>query len=667
MGASPLMSIGLRAMNASYAALQTAGHNIANANTAGYSRQQVELATAKGQFTGAGFFGKGVDVQTVTRSHNEFLTRQAAVAASFSSFDSARLARLQQLEPVFATGEQGLGYATGQFMSALADLANQPADSSTRQVVLARASDLAGRFASADAQFDTIQRGVTEDLKTAVESVNGIAKSLAEVNDQIAAARGLGQPPNDLLDQRDRLVAKLSEQVQVSTLVAEDGTMAVFVGGGQRLVLGTEASQLRVVHDPDDPSRSAVALADGSAERALGETTIGGGAIAGLLHFQNVDLVDARNLVGQLASAVAGAVNRQQTLGANLLPPAGSVPSQPLFAVGAPQALPAAGNARDAGGSYLASVSLAVVDASQLAAANYELRADPAGTPGSYQLTRLSDPPLVRLVASGDVVDGMRIEIGTPPPAPTDRFLLKPVGAAAGGMQCLLDDPRALAAASPLVATAADGNSGSMTVESFTMTGPPADASATATIDFTSDAGDYAWELRRPDGTLLASGSGVWQPDRPIPAAGAADIDGFALRLAGVPKAGDRIAVAPTPAAALAANNGNAIALAALAEAPIVGGVLQGDGSVAGGVGATDAYASAMAAIGVRVQSAESAAQISTALSTQAEAERSSEAGVNLDEEAARLMQFQQSYQAAAKVLQIAQSLFAELLQTAQG
>ena len=129
MSATSLMSIGMRAMNANLAALQTTGHNISNANVPGYSRQQVELATATGQFTGAGFFGKGVDMVTVTRSHNEFLTREAAASKSLGAGDQARFEQLARLERLFPLGEQGLGYASGQLLNAMVDLASRPQDS----------------------------------------------------------------------------------------------------------------------------------------------------------------------------------------------------------------------------------------------------------------------------------------------------------------------------------------------------------------------------------------------------------------------------------------------------------------------------------------------------------------------------------------------------------
>jgi len=664
MGASPLMSLGMKAMSAAYMAMQTTSHNIANANVAGYSRQDVVLETAKGQFTGAGFFGKGVDVTSVTRAHDQFLTRAATIATSQSAMDAAHSDRLGQLEQVFQTGESGLGYSMGQFLNSFVDLASRPGDSATRQTVLAQAQDLATRFNSAAGQLDTIQAGVTEDLKSTVTTVNGLTQSIATLNQQIAAVRGLGQPPNDLLDQRDQLVSKLSGYVQVSTLEADDGTLGVFVAGGQSLVLGSNASQLVVGLDVDDPSRSSLMLDENGKQRTIDPSALGGGSIAGLLNFQNGDLVDGRNLIGQMATAVAGVVNQQQMLGVNLQQPLGSVASQPLFSVGTPQAIPASTNAKDAGGNYLSSVTLTVTDPTAVQAASYELRADPAGS-GQYQLTRLSSPPVTQLVNSGDVVDGVRIDVPNGL-QPGDRFLLKPVAQAAGGLTALLQDPRDLAAASPLIATTSASNTGTAAVDSLTMLSQPLQAGATAQVSFTSDSGDYSWQLTDASGNVLSSGTGTWQAGQPIPA-NASDINGFALQLSGVPRNGDVVTIAPTPPEALSTNNGNALALATLRDVTFIGRTMDASGNVSGGATATDAYASAMADIGVRVQSAKSSASISAAVSDQATQATSAVSGVNLDEEAARLIQQQQSYQAAAKVLQVAQSLFETLLQTTTG
>ena len=363
-----------------------------------------------------------------------------------------------------------------------------------------------------------------------------------------------------------------------------------------------------------------------------------------------------------MAAAIAGAVNGQQRLGMNLHEPAGSVSPLDLFSVGAPRALPALANAKDASGSYIGTVSLTVTQPAELLATEYDLRSDPSLPAGSYQLTRLSDG-LVRTVASGDEVDGFRVDVGVPAPLASDRFLLQPV-TQAGLMKRLISDPRDLAAASPLTATMGGANTGTAAVASFRIDDPAVDPQNTASITFTDDLGSYAWELRdRSTNALVSSGVGSWVAGQPIPAGAGPAINGFTLELSGVPRAGDTLTVEKTLYPAT--NNGNALSLAALRDQRLVGLTRDTSGVLGGGASTSDAYAAAMTEVGVRVQGAQSLSSISGALASQAETTRSSSDGVNLDEEAARLIEFQQSYQAAAKILQVAQSLFDTLLQAA--
>lgn len=652
MTSSALMSIGMRAMFANNAALQATGHNIANASVEGYSRQSVLLQTAKGQFTGAGFFGKGVDVANVVRAHDKFLTMQAAAAKALSKMDEARYNQLQQLENVFPAGTAGVGYAMGEFFSAMADLASTPADNSARQVVLARAADVADRFADASERLDILQEGVVSDLESSVTTVNALAQQLAKVNDQIATYHGLNQEPNDLLDQRDALVKEISGYIQVTTLPAADGTMGVFVAGGQRLVLGSEAGQLRVQPDDPDASRARLAIDVNGSTLTLTEDLLTGGSMAGLLRYQNQDLVDARNQLGQMASAFAGKVNEAQALGMDLGDPPG--PGAALFNLGPAQVLASRFNARDANGNPSASVSLTISDASLLPASDYELRADPDGTAGVFQLVRLSDG-LTRSVSNGDTVDGFTVNVSGDMGS-TDRFLLQPVSRAASGMSRALDDVRGIAAASPVTATFGPSNTGTATLGELRMTDGNVDTQQMASISFTSDTGDYSWELRdRDTGAILSSGTGTWTAGEPI------EMNGWSLSLNGVPKSDDTVTVDKTTFPA--SNNGNALAMASLADDKLVGLSLDASGLPSGGRTVTDAYAAAMSDIGVRVQSAASAAQISAAAADQADNVLASKSGVNLDEEASRLIQFQQGYQAAAKVLQVAQSVFDTMLQ----
>ena len=660
------MALGTRAMFASYAALQTTSNNIANSNTPGYSRQQVELATAGGQFTGAGFFGKGVDVTSVTRSHSAFLTREASTTKSLAAADETRAVQLRQLEQLFKTGEAGLGAAAGELLNAFVDVASHPQDSSARQVVLGRAQEVASRFRATGEQLDVLQTGVNQEMKTSVAAVNSIAKSLAGLNQQIAAVKGSGHEPNDLLDQRDKLVNDLSAYLQVTTIPAQDGTLSVFIGGGQQLVLGSKATQLIAAPDPYDPSRINLGWRDASGDHNLPDALITGGSISGLLRFQGQDLADARNRLGQMAAALSGRLNEQQALGLDLRQPAGS--GAPIFSVGAPQVLPASTNARDVSGNFVASVlngsgvrvptvSLTVTNASELQASDYDLRADPAGAPGAYQLTRLSDG-LVRTVSNGAVLDGIRVDVASPVPGATDRFLLQPVAAATRNMLRVLNDPSGIAAAAPVTATLNPANIGTASVASLRAVSTALNAQNTATLSFTSDTGNYTWELRdRSTNALVSTGTATWTAGAPI------QLNGWEMQLSGVPRNGDVMTVAKTDYPA--GNNGNARAIVDLRDAALVGQQTLAGGVVVAGETITDAYASAMAEVGVRVQNIRSSAETSASVAASAEAARADKSGVNLDEEAARLIQFQQSYQAAAKMLQVAQSVFDTLLQTA--
>jgi len=662
MSISSLLNIGSRAMNASYAQLTVTGNNIANANTAGYSRQTVELETAFSQQTGSGFFGKGVNVATVTRAHSDFLIREAATARSLAAGDAARSSQLSQLENVFRLGEAGLGYAAQQMFNAFVDVANKPQDSSARQSVLARVGELAARFTTASAQLDALQSGVTDQLRSAVGSINSLTTQIADLNRRIANVKGTGHTPNELLDQRDQAISELSQFVQVTTLAAGDGTVGVFLGGGQKLVLGGNATQLAAVADAFDPAKLQIGITEGGVTRAFPDGFIAGGSVAGLLRFQNHDLGDARGLLGQLAAAITGQLNAQQALGLDLGTP--SAFGGPLLSIGAPSVAPSSNNAMAGGvpvasyingsGVRVSSVSITAVDSRSLQPSDYELMADPALPAGQYRLTRLSDGTS-RTVASGDVVDGFRIDIAPPLPAARDRFLLQPVSTAARDMARALDDPKGIAAASPVAATTGVANTGTAAVASLAAVSPSINPDLTATLTFTDDLGNFSYSLVDTTGTLpTVNGTGAFVAGQPI------SLNGFELRLTGVPNSADTLVVGRTVFPA--GDNGNANALLGLRDSAIVGQEILAGGLVAPGMSVTDASAAAIGTIGIRVQSGEAASEQSAAIARDATAAVSEKSGVNLDEEAARLIQFQQSYQAAAKMLQIAQSLFDSLL-----
>jgi flagellar hook-associated protein 1 FlgK len=635
MSSTSLMTLGTQAVFAAYAQLQTTGNNIANANTPGYSRQSVELGSLGSDYNGAGYMGRGVTVATVTRASNMFLTQQAVATGSAAAADGVRRDMLSQLEKVFAGGAAGLGQAATQIFNAYADLAAAPADLSARQAVLGRLEDFASLARSSSNQIESLQANLQHDVSGGVAEVNALAASLAKLNTSIAAAVNRGHMPNDLLDQRDQLIKRISDQIQVHTFLGADQTASVFIGSGQTLVLGGSSNRVLATSAPADPSHIGLAMSSGGQITPLSTADIGDGLIGGLMRFQDGDLADARNRLGQLATGLASAVNQQQGFGLDLQ----GQPGAAVFTFSGPQALPATGNARDASGAYISTVSLAVTDASALKASDYRLEPDPANG-GNYRVTRLNDGQVFSNVADGASVDGFSITIGANPPTPGESFVLKPVGRAAADLGMVLKNPRGLAAASPVVAVAAASNTGTATVTALDIVAAPASgAYASFSVGFSDDNGSY--NILDTGNNVLASGS--FQPGQAIA------YDGITLSLAGVPRSGDRLNVDPTTHPA--AGNGNALSFDAMASRLLV------DGQTV-----ADAYANAMADVGVRVQGAVAAADTSSTVASRANAELTGEVGVNLDEEAARLMQYQQSYQAAAKMLQTAQTMFDAIL-----
>lgn len=647
-----LLNVGSRALLANQAALQTAGHNIANVSTPGYSRQTVVLQTVQGQFTGGGYIGKGVDVQTIQRNHSELLTRQSTAASAVDAGDTVRMDRLRQLQEVFSGGASGIGASINDMMNALSDVVSAPTDLTARSVALTRMDETAARMRDASQRLDEIGYTVAEQLKGSMVAVNSLAKNIAGVNEQIARAKGNGQPANDLLDQRDQLIRELNQHIQTSQVAADDGTVSVFVAGSQPLVLGNQAATLSI----DDPidfgagsgKKVLSFLAPGSSTKVeLNESMLGGGQVAGLLRFQNNDLAEGRNLLGRMAIAISESMNTQNRLGLTL----NGQPGENLFA---PISL---GNATPSNfNTSTATMALTVTDPTALQASSYTVSFT-AGDAGS--VTRHSDgkvfnfdgsalPPVT--VASVFSAQGLGVTLSGAVNA-GDQFVINSLQGAAAELQALQYSPTDLAAANPVNAAMGATNGGSLQLASLKATGPitqPATGSP-VTIAFTAGSpATYSATVPGPPVATIATGNYV--------SGEKIAINGWEIALQGAPKSGDTVTVGNATDSQYGdwykRDTGNASALMALRDVPMFDNATLADG-----------FASAMAQVGTRTQSAQFAAELSSSIAANLERDRTAVSGVNLDEEAARLIQYQQAYQASAKMIQIAQNIFDTLIQ----
>src|SRR5574344_791288 len=318
-----LMNVGVSALTANQQALTTTGHNIANVNTPGYSRQTVYTKALAGQSgsCGTGFIGKGVQVATVMRNYSALLNRQSNAASATAAADSSRLQGLMQMQDVFSGGDGSLGAAINSMMNAFVDVQAAPSDATGRNVVLTRMNELAARFNSAARTLDEQKYSTEQQLANDVLLVNDLASQVADLNIQITRALSSGHQPNDLLDARDQVIRDINKYVQTSQVAADDGSVSLFIGGSQALVMGANVGQLSIAETQEYPGSQKLSLyfsQPGGQRVELTAAMVAGGEIAGLLQFNNEDLVEGRNLLGRLILTVGHELNQQNNRGLDL-------------------------------------------------------------------------------------------------------------------------------------------------------------------------------------------------------------------------------------------------------------------------------------------------------------------------------------------------------------
>ena len=654
-----LMNVGVSALNANQQALTTVGHNIANVNTPGYSRQTVYTNALHGQNMGNGFIGKGVQVATVMRNYSALLNRQSNAANAIHAADTSRLQGLMQMQDVFKGGDGSLGAAVTNMMNAFVDVQAAPSDATGRNVVLTRMSELAARFHAASNMLEEQDYSTAQQLRNNALLVNDKASQVARLNNEISRALATGHQPNDLLDARDQVIREINQYVQTTQVAADDGSISLFVGGSQALVLGINSGQLSVEETKEYPGSQRMALyfsQPGGQQLELTAAMVGGGEIAGLLKFRNEDLAEGRNLLGRLAMTIGHELNLQNQRGLTLNGQQGGA----LFSL--PTTSTGYGNITGYSNIGPGAATTQVMDASQLKPSEYRLIFE--GSPLTPVLTRMSDgkvfnatstPPLnMGNLATGFDADGLRFIV----PAATlaaavsgNSMLFKPFSTAASEIEALVHNPDELAAASALTANINKNNTGKLQLTQLganDFTGIPA---AQDPVRLTFDgAGQVTYQIYDHLSSTWGPASAPmdYTPGQPI------TINGWSITLTGTPAAGDTVDVANALdfGEAFRLNAGNAGAFLDLRDKKVFDE----------GTTLSDGFSAAMAVVGTRTQSVQLAEKLSSTVAKNLEMDRTAVSGVNLDEEAARLLQYQQAYQASSKVIQIAQSLFDSVL-----
>jgi flagellar hook-associated protein 1 FlgK len=259
-----MLGTGLSSLRALQRALDTTAHNIANASTEGYTRQRVEFATRTPQSYGTNWIGSGVDAVQVRRVYDQFLSAQVRSSSGTLARLEEFATQAERLDNLLGDSSNGLSASLQGFTDAVNEVSSTPASIPARQVLLAQGKALADRLRSYDAQLRAMSADIDARLPVEASEINGLAQGVARLNGDIAVAvQQTGQPPNDLLDQRDKLIDQLSAKVGVTVVAEGNSALNVFIGNGQPLVLGNVASTLTTVQDPLDPTRQQLALNSG--------------------------------------------------------------------------------------------------------------------------------------------------------------------------------------------------------------------------------------------------------------------------------------------------------------------------------------------------------------------------------------------------------------------
>lgn len=318
--ANGIMSVGISGLRTAQVALLTTSHNISNATTPGYNRQQTVQSASTPQLNSAGFVGRGVQTAVIERIYNQYLVNQSLQAQGQSSQLNSYYNEIKQIDNMLADTTSGLTPALHNFFNAVQDVASNPTSIPSRQAMLSNAEALTARFQSMDQRLSEMQEGVNSQITSSVVEINSLAQQIARLNNDIQAAESSanGRPANDLLDQRDTLIRDLSKVINVDVVRQNNGHYNIFIGNGQSLVVGTNPMTLKTVPSATDPQRLVVAMEQSGGKILLPEHQLQGGSLGGLLTFRSETLDTVQNSFDELAQGLADTFNVQHKQGKGL-------------------------------------------------------------------------------------------------------------------------------------------------------------------------------------------------------------------------------------------------------------------------------------------------------------------------------------------------------------
>lgn len=677
-----LLNIGMSGLNAAQGSLSVLSNNIANANTAGYSRQQTtQSANASNQYGGV-FIGSGTTLADVRRVYNEYLDTAYQNSTSLNSDAKAYLDQVSAVDKTLSDKTTGMSAVLSSFFAAVQTASANPNDTSARQILLTNAQTLSNRFNSISSQLSQQKETINSQLSSMSDQVNQLTSSIASLNKQIAQVQGSSNTtPANLLDSRAEAVRSLNELIGV-TATEKNGVFSVSTGSGQSLVLGDKSNTISAVPSKSDTSQYTIQLnAAGGTTMDLGNV-ISGGSIGGLLRYRSDALIPAINDLGRIAIATADTVNSQLGQGLDLNGEFGASMFTDInnAASVALRSLAAQGNLGDG------ALGVTIKDSTQLTNFDYKvsfndgtdlnkvtvLRSDGKAM-GTYDLSATPPP----------VIDGFTLAVKSGTVQAGDSFKVSPTANGAKEIGTVLSDPSKIAFAAPLQGEASKTNQGTGTFTPPTLTVPldiqgGADTAQLRTgIEYSMPVkmvfgkpaadGTQPYTLSNAQGDPIGSGTIIpGQANKISISVPMRDASGalvspaknfnFDTTVGGSPANGDGTSFSFN--ATGKSDNRNAQALLDLQTKATVG--LAADGS--GGTSLVGANSKLVSTVGAKAASAGTDNTATGALLAANKNARNSVSQVNLDEEAGDMIKFQQYYTASSQIIKAAQETFSTLI-----
>lgn len=458
---SGILSNAISGLQASQVALRTAGNNISNANTVGYSRQTVNFGTRpEQQFGNAGFLGAGVNTETVQRVVNEFLNTQIRLdTTNFNQLDKYNQ-NIGKVDKLFSDSSTGLIGSLQSFFSSLQNGASDPSSSPARQLIITQSESLSLRYNTLYDRLQETEKGVNTEIGTVVGQINALAKSIANLNQSIGEknASGSGGEPNGLLDQRDEALRKLSELASVQLVKQGSGDVDVFIGNGEALVVGPNVSSFSV------RDGGKIYLNTNTVSSDISES-VTGGQLGGLIKFKKDVLQPSLNELGRIAIVMSDSFNKIQTQGLDEKGNYGQSMFTDINEKNLTYTRVAHGNNAPPDNRIL---SLTIEDSSAITIDDYSFDIVP-GT-NNYSIKRASDNSIVSqgILSGGFPQDikfeGLKLTLESGSFQGGDTFTLQPTRTGSRDIHSLLKSPDQLAFASPVRTNKSGANTGNGTV-----------------------------------------------------------------------------------------------------------------------------------------------------------------------------------------------------------